>query len=111
MFKKILHKISAWIGLGKRNIALYDKRMDILDINFNKSDRLKNYFKTVNVSNDVCIDVSEDGEIIGMEIYSASKLFKGKAKNVLKNADQIPETPLGLIDLPYNKMNRQRYER
>lgn len=59
----------------------YDKEEDILGL------RLKNgkYWKSVELDNGVVIDISKEGDILGMEVLKASKVFSN-AKEVIKAA-------------------------
>lgn len=60
----------------------YDKDEDIIGINLFKGD----YWKSIELSNGVVIDVSKDGLILGIEIANAKKVFSGKTKKVLQTA-------------------------
>jgi len=57
----------------------YDSEKDILGIHIQD----KEYWKSIELPNGVVIDVSKDGEIIGMEIFNASKIFSGDVKKVI----------------------------
>jgi uncharacterized protein YuzE len=60
----------------------YDKKEDILGI------QLKNreYWKSVEVSKNVVVDLSEGGEIIGIEILGAKRSFKKDAPLIVSKA-------------------------
>ena len=60
----------------------YDPEEDILGIHILD----KPYWKSVELPNGIVIDVSKDGEIIGIEIIGASKIFSGDAKKVIELA-------------------------
>ena len=63
----------------------YDKEEDILNIQLDK----KEYWKSIELSNGVVIDVSKDGAIISIEILRASKVFSGDVKRVIETAQLI----------------------
>lgn len=60
----------------------YDEKEDILGI------QLKNraYWKSVEVSKNVVVDLSEGGEIIGIEILGARRSFKKDAPLIVSKA-------------------------
>ena len=60
----------------------YDEKEDILGI------QLKNreYWKSVEVSKNVVVDLSEGGEIIGIEILGAKRSFKKDAPLIVSKA-------------------------
>ena len=58
-----------------------DEDEDILGIHFQD----KEYRKSIELPNGIVIDISKDGEIIGMEIFKASKIFSGDVKKVIDN--------------------------
>jgi len=60
----------------------YDKEEDILNVQIQE----KGYWKSVELPNGIVIDISKDGNIIGIEIASASKIFSGDIKKVLEIA-------------------------
>ncbi len=64
----------------------YDKEEDILGLQL---DEKKGYWKSVELPNGVVIDIAKDGEIIGIEILRASKVFSGDVKKVLETAQLI----------------------
>ena len=45
----------------------------------------KEYWKSIELPNSIIIDISNDEEIIGMEIFNASKIFSGDVKKVIDN--------------------------
>ena len=60
----------------------YDKEADILNIDLGD----KKYWKSVELSNGIIVDLSEDGGIISIEVLQASKFFLGDAKKVIEAA-------------------------
>ena len=58
----------------------YDKEEDVLNIQIAD----KGYWKSIELSSGVVIDVSQDGSIIGIEILQASKVFGRECKKVLE---------------------------
>lgn len=60
----------------------YDREEDVLGIQL----RDKNYWKSVEVSKNVVVDLSHDGEIIGIEIFEAKKSFKRDTSLVLSKS-------------------------
>ena len=60
----------------------YDEKEDVLGI------QLKNreYWKSVEVSKNVVVDLSENGEIIGIEILGAKRSFKKDAPLIVSKA-------------------------
>ncbi len=60
----------------------YDKEEDIIGVQLLDG----KYWKSIELSNGIVIDVSEDGKIIGIEIPNAKKVFSGEAKKVLQKA-------------------------
>lgn len=60
----------------------YDREEDVLGIQL----RDKNYWKSVEVSKKVVVDLSHDGEIIGIEIFEAKKSFKRDISLVLSKS-------------------------
>jgi uncharacterized protein YuzE len=60
----------------------YDEKEDILGI------QLKNreYWKSIEVSKNVVVDLSEGGEIIGIEILGAKRSFKKDAPLIVSKA-------------------------
>ncbi len=61
----------------------YDEEEDILGIRIQD----KAYWKSIELPNGIVIDLSKDGEVIGMEIHRASKIFFGDIKKVLESAE------------------------
>jgi uncharacterized protein YuzE len=61
----------------------YDEKEDILGI------QLKNreYWKSIEVSKNVVVDLSEGGEIIGIEILGAKRSFKKDAPLIVSKAE------------------------
>lgn len=59
----------------------YDEEEDVLGIHIQD----KEYWKSIELPNGIIIDISKDGEILGMEIFNASKIFSGDVKRVIDN--------------------------
>jgi len=57
----------------------YDSEEDILGIYIQD----REYWKSIELPSGIVIDISNDGEIIGMEIFNASKIFSGDVKKVI----------------------------
>jgi uncharacterized protein YuzE len=51
----------------------YDNEEDILGIRIKEGE----YWKSIELPNGIVIDISKEGEVIGMEIYRASRIFSG----------------------------------
>ncbi|MDD9953529.1 MAG: DUF2283 domain-containing protein [Candidatus Woesearchaeota archaeon] len=60
----------------------YDKEEDILNIQLSE----KEYWKSVELSNGIVIDIADDGSIISFEILGASKIFSGDTKKFIEFA-------------------------
>jgi len=60
----------------------YDKEEDILSIQLEKED----YWKSVELPNNIVIDIAKDGSIMSIEILRASKVFSGDVKKVIETA-------------------------
>ena len=60
----------------------YDAEEDILNIQLQE----KGYWKSVELSDGVVIDVSKDGKIIAIEILHAKKVFSGDMRKVIDMA-------------------------
>lgn len=60
----------------------YDKEEDVLGIHIQD----KEYWKSIELPNGIVIDVSKDGEVIGLEVFRASKVFSGDVKKVIETA-------------------------
>ena len=63
----------------------YDKEEDVLNIELNKGI----YWKSIELSRDITLDITEDGTITGLEIMHASKVFSGDAKKVIEQAKSV----------------------
>ena len=61
----------------------YDKEVDILAVRINEG----TYWKSVELDNGAVIDIDKEGNILGIEVLKASKVFS-KAKEVIKKAKQ-----------------------
>ncbi len=67
----------------------YDSEEDVLGIHIKD----KAYWKSVELPNNIIIDISKNGDIIGIEILKASKIFSGDIKKVIEIAKkQITES-------------------
>ena len=66
----------------------YDSEEDVLGIHLQD----KEYWKSIELPNGIVIDVSKEGEITGMEIFNASRIFSGDVKNVIDAAKTIEKT-------------------
>jgi len=62
--------------------SFYDAEEDILSIDVAGGD----YWKSIELPGGILIDISKDGEVIGLEIWQASKLFLGDKRKVLEAA-------------------------
>ncbi len=60
----------------------YDEEVDILNIQVCE----KGYWKSIELSNDIVVDIGKDGSIIAIEILHASKWFAGDARKVIDGA-------------------------
>ncbi len=60
----------------------YDRKEDVLGIQLKN----KGYLKSVEVSKNVVVDLSEDGEIMGVEILGAKRSFKKDAPLIVSRA-------------------------
>ena len=60
----------------------YDKEEDILGIKIQN----KEYWKSIELPNGIVIDISKDGEVVGIEIHRASRIFSGDIKKVIESA-------------------------
>jgi len=63
----------------------YDKEADVLNIEINDKD----YWKSIELSNGLVVDISTDGSMTGVEILHASKHFSGEARKVIENAKHV----------------------
>lgn len=59
-----------------------DNEEDVLGIHIQD----KEYWKSVELPNGIIIDISKDGDIIGLEVLRASKIFSGDIKKVIETA-------------------------
>ena len=55
----------------------YDQEEDILGIRIQDA----GYWKSIELPNGIVIDISKEGEVIGMEIHQASKVLKRYTKS------------------------------
>lgn len=60
----------------------YDEEEDVLGIQI-ASDP---YWKSIELSNGVVIDVSKDGKVLSIEIFQAKKVFSGDVQKVIEFA-------------------------
>ena len=58
----------------------YDKQEDIYNIQLKNTE----YWKSIEMSNGVVLDLGKDGSIISIEILKASKVFSGDTKKVIE---------------------------
>jgi uncharacterized protein YuzE len=58
----------------------YDAEEDVLNIELNQGE----YWKSIELPNDIVIDISKDGTILSIEILKASKTFSGDAHKVIE---------------------------
>ena len=63
----------------------YDKEEDILNIQLKEGE----YWKSVELSNGIVIDVAQDGSILSIEILKASNVFSGDVKKVIDAAKKV----------------------
>lgn len=61
----------------------YDKEEDVMNVQLAD----KPYWKSIELSNGVVIDIAKDGSIIAIEILHASKVFSGDVKKVIEAAN------------------------
>lgn len=59
----------------------YDKEEDILAARLKDKD----YWKSMELPNGIVLDISKDGDIIGIEIQNASKIFSGDVKKLIES--------------------------
>ncbi len=64
----------------------YDEKEDILGIQLKNQD----YWKSVEISENVVVDLSNEGEIIGIEIFGAKRSFKKDAPLIVSRAGSRP---------------------
>jgi uncharacterized protein YuzE len=60
----------------------YDEEEDILGIRVKDGE----YWKSVELPSGVVIDLDKGGQVMGLEIWNASKVFSGDAKRVIDGA-------------------------
>ena len=65
----------------------YDQEDDVLGIQLKQ----KEYWKSVEVSKNVVVDLARDGEIIGVEILGARHSFKNDIPLVISKASGKPK--------------------
>ena len=63
----------------------YDKEEDILNVQLQE----KGYWKSVELPNGIVIDITKEGNIMGIEILRASKIFSGDVKKVIEVAQPV----------------------
>jgi uncharacterized protein YuzE len=61
----------------------YDEEEDVLGLRIKEG----KYWKSIELSNGIVINISSDGQIIGMEILAASKIFSGDVRKVIESAE------------------------
>ncbi len=62
----------------------YDGKEDVLGIQL----KSKDYWKSVEISKNVVVDLSDDGEIMGIEILGARRSFKKDAPLIVSKASR-----------------------
>ena len=60
----------------------YDSDEDVLNVQISD----EQYWKSIELSDDIVLDIAKDGSIIAVEILHASKVFSGDGKKVLEIA-------------------------
>ena len=60
----------------------YDEEEDILGIKVKEGD----YWKSIELPSGIVIDLDKNGQVIGLEIWQASKIFFGDAKKAIESA-------------------------
>jgi len=65
----------------------YDNEEDILGIQVTSG----KYWKSVEVSRNVVVDLTQDGRIMGVEIFQAKKHFKKDAPLIVAKAGNRPK--------------------
>jgi uncharacterized protein YuzE len=65
----------------------YDKEADVLNVEINDNE----YWKSIELSNGLIIDISKDGSMNAIEILNASEMFFGDAQKVIENAMPVSE--------------------
>ena len=60
----------------------YDEKVDVLNVRLKEGD----YWKSVELSDGVILDVAKDGSILSIEILRASKAFSGDLSKVIEKA-------------------------
>ena len=63
----------------------YDKEEDILGVRLQD----KEYWKSIELPNGIVIDISKEGEVIGIEIRHASRVFLGDVRKVIETAQTL----------------------
>jgi uncharacterized protein YuzE len=58
----------------------YDQEEDILNIELQEG----KYWKSVELPQNIVIDIAKDGAILSIEILKASKIFSGDARKVIE---------------------------
>jgi len=66
----------------KEKLIWYDEEEDVLGIKIAKGD----YWKSIELPNGINIDVSKEGNITGLEVLRASKVFSGDVHKVIEFA-------------------------
>ncbi len=59
----------------------YDDEEDILGIEFKGR-----YWKSIELPSGILIDIDRKGNVVGIEIWNASRVFKGENKKVIQMA-------------------------
>lgn len=58
----------------------YDQEEDILNIELKKG----TYWKSIELPDNIIVDIAKDGAILSIEILKASKVFSGDAQKVIE---------------------------
>ena len=66
----------------------YDKEEDIFGIEIKEA----RYWKSIELPNGIVIHISKEGEVMGMEIHRASKIFSGDVKKVIESVKLTSST-------------------
>ena len=61
----------------------YDSEVDMLGAQFSN----EKSWKSIELSNGVVLDISRNGKITGLEIFKASRFFRGNLKDFLSSIE------------------------
>ena len=65
--------------------TIYDKECDALTIDLKKG----TYWKSIELGPGVILDISKEGDLLGLEILFASKVFSKNLAKVLQHANIV----------------------